>query len=333
MIDFDEMISKLNHRHIYVQTHNFPDPDAIASAYGLQYLLRSKGLESTIVYKGKVEHGSSNAMVKKLGIEIVEYCDMAEMAKEAEIILVDSQKGNANIEDMPGDEVVCIDHHPVFGTARYAFSDIRPEVGACASMIAQYIFEDGIRITSDVATALLYGIKIDTANLTRGVSNLDLDMFYRLYNLADRKKLTELDRNVMRQSDLKAYASAINSIKMYGKTAFANAGYNCQDPLIAAISDFIMMLDTTDNTVVYSVKDDGIKISVRSSGSINAGKAANTALEGIGGGGGHENMAGGFVAYDKRIPDPVHNEKYISELTNEIEQRFANAISEKCRRR
>jgi len=37
-------------------------------------------------------------------------------------------------------------------------------------------------------------------------------------------------------------------------------------------------------------------------------------------------MAGGFVPYDKRITDPVHNDKYISELTNEIEQRFANVI-------
>ena len=147
-----------------------------------------------------------------------------------------------------------------------------------------------------------------------------------VFNLADRKKIAELDNSTLRQTDLLAYSSAINSIKTYGKTSYANTGYNSPEPLIAAISDFIMMLDTTDNTVVYSVKDDGIKISVRSVGTINAGKVANQALEGIGSGGGHENMAGGFVPYDKRITDPVHNDKYISELTNEIEQRFANVI-------
>ena len=139
MIDLTKMIDSFTHRHVFIQTHNFPDPDAIASAYGLQYLLHSRGLESTIIYKGKVEHGSSNAMVKKLGIEIIEYSDMTEMSQDAEIILVDSQKGNANIIDMPGNEVVCIDHHPIFGKSQYTFSDIRPEVGACASMIAQYI--------------------------------------------------------------------------------------------------------------------------------------------------------------------------------------------------
>lgn len=101
MIDLTKMIDSFTHRHVFIQTHNFPDPDAIASAYGLQYLLHSRGLESTIIYKGKVEHGSSNAMVKKLGIEIIEYSDMTEMSQDAEIILVDSQKGNANIIDMP----------------------------------------------------------------------------------------------------------------------------------------------------------------------------------------------------------------------------------------
>ena len=326
MIDLTKMIDSFTHRHVFIQTHNFPDPDAIASAYGLQYLLHSRGLESTIIYKGKVEHGSSNAMVKKLGIEIIEYSDMTEMSQDAEIILVDSQKGNANIIDMPGNGVVCIDHHPVFGKSQYTFSDIRPEVGACASMIAQYIFDEGLQIPDNIATALLYGIRIDTAGLSRGMSNLDLDMFYKLFNLADRKKIAELDNNTLRKTDLLAYSSAINSIKTYGKTSYANTGYNSPEPLIAAISDFIMMLDTTDNTVVYSVKDDGIKISVRSVGTINAGKVANQALEGIGSGGGHENMAGGFVPYDKRITDPVHNDKYISELTNEIEQRFANVI-------
>ena len=79
MIDLTKMIDSFTHRHVFIQTHNFPDPDAIASAYGLQYLLHSRGLESTVIYKGKVEHGSSNAMVKKLGIEIIEYSDMTEM--------------------------------------------------------------------------------------------------------------------------------------------------------------------------------------------------------------------------------------------------------------
>ena len=39
MIDLTKMIDSFTHKHVFIQTHNFPDPDAIASAYGLQYLL------------------------------------------------------------------------------------------------------------------------------------------------------------------------------------------------------------------------------------------------------------------------------------------------------
>ena len=75
MIDLDIMIEAIRNNHLFIQMHNFPDPDAIASAYGLQYLLKAKGVESTIIYKGKVNHGSSYTMVQKLGINIVEIKD------------------------------------------------------------------------------------------------------------------------------------------------------------------------------------------------------------------------------------------------------------------
>ena len=82
MIDIDEMIDNIKQKHVYIQTHNFPDPDAIASAYGLQHLLAGKGIKSTIVYKGKVDHGSSNAMVQKLNIPIIEFNDIKEQMTE-----------------------------------------------------------------------------------------------------------------------------------------------------------------------------------------------------------------------------------------------------------
>ena len=40
---------------VYIQTHNFPDPDAIASAFGLQKLLGAYGVESRLCYDGKID--------------------------------------------------------------------------------------------------------------------------------------------------------------------------------------------------------------------------------------------------------------------------------------
>lgn len=326
MINFQQMIDFIMHKHIYIQMHNFPDPDAIASAYGLQFLLEQKNIKSTICYKGRVSHGSSYSMVEKLGINIVEYDELKDMNTNSEIILVDAQKGNANIIDMPGEEVMCIDHHPTYEKAEYVLSDIRPEVGACASIIAQYFFDNNIVMSSKVATALLYGIKVDTANMTRGVSDLDLEMFYKIFNMADRQMIEELDNSVLRKEDLHAYANAISSIETVGRMSFANTGMNCPEALIAAISDFIMMLDGTDITVVYSLRDDGIKISLRSNSGVDVGKIANRALRGIGSGGGHENMAGGFVSYDSSIKNPTGDETYVNAIIEDIRHRFVMEI-------
>jgi len=327
MFNFQQMIGSIKHKHIYIQMHNFPDPDAIASAYGLQFLLEQKGIKSTICYKGRVDHGSSYSMVEKLGIDIVEYDELKDMCADSEIILVDAQKGNANIIDMPGEEVMCIDHHPTYEKVDYVFSDIRPEVGACASIIAQYFFNNNIEMSKNVATALLYGIKVDTANMTRGVSDLDLEMFYRIFNLADRQMITKLDHSTLRQEDLKAYANAINSIETVGRVSFANTGLDCPEALIAAISDFIMMLDNTDMTIVYSLRKDGIKISLRCNNGMDVGKIANKVLEGIGSGGGHENMAGGFVPYNHNIENAMSDDDYINSMIKDIENRFLAEIA------
>ena len=50
MTKLDKLLGEINREHVYIQTHNFPDPDAIASAYGLQKLLELRGVRATICY-------------------------------------------------------------------------------------------------------------------------------------------------------------------------------------------------------------------------------------------------------------------------------------------
>lgn len=295
MTKFEELVNCINGNHIYIQTHNFPDPDAIASAYGIQQLLKTKNIESTICYNGKIDRSSTNKMVKHLGIQIINMDDMSSINKINKVILVDAQNGNANIRDLTGIDIICVDHHNSYEKCNYLYSDIRPEVGACASIIAEYFYENYIEIDVKVATALMFAIKVDTANMTRGVSNLDLEMFYKLYKICDIDFIKSIEMGIIQISDLYAYANAINSIKVYDNISFANTGKECQEALIATISDFMLALDEVNISVVYSVKKDGIKLSVRSEKQYDAGLITKNALRGIGNGGGHEQMAGGFV--------------------------------------
>ena len=93
-------------------------------------------------------------MVRLLNMNVKEYISFEEFNKEDEIILVDAQKGNSNIIDMNGQEIICIDHHPVYEHIDYRFCDIRPDVGACASIIASYYFDNDIDMPADGSNIL-----------------------------------------------------------------------------------------------------------------------------------------------------------------------------------
>lgn len=51
MQHLEHILECIHDKHIFIQTHNFPDPDAIASAYGLKVLLEKRELGQRFVIK------------------------------------------------------------------------------------------------------------------------------------------------------------------------------------------------------------------------------------------------------------------------------------------
>lgn len=320
MTKLDLLLKKLeNYNKLFIQMHNSPDPDAVGSAFGLQYLLLRNGIEAEICYKGAIDKYNTQKMIELLGIKIKNISDINYMEKEDFIILVDSQKGNSNVEDFIGNEVASIDHHPIFQEYEYYFKDIRPGIGACASIIASYFLENNISIPKNVATALLYGIKMDTLDLTRGVNSLDLDMYYMLFKEADIEIINKIQTNSLQFEELIAYGNAIKNIKVYDNVGFANVNIDCPDSLLGTIADFIISIKEVEFAVVYSPREDGIKFSVRNEMDIlDAGKLTNEVLCDVGNGGGHKTMAGGFL--------PAANLHIVGEIDSFVEDRFLEKI-------
>ncbi len=298
MTKLDELVEFLKGApdEVFIQPHNVPDPDSIASAFGLQVLLESRGVNAAIVYENEMEKANSLKMLELFGMELTLAGEVATLGKEDWTILIDVQKGNSNVSDLVTDEVAVIDHHEYSGDdGGCRFVDIRPEVGACSSIIAEYFRENEIEIPRNVATALLYGIFMDTDDLTRGVSELDINMFYYLYNLSDISLITELKGNQISKSDLEDYAKAFSTIEVYGELGFLFLD-NCNDSLLGAASDIVVTIAGVNLVVAYSPRSDGIKFSTRSiDKKINASTLVRSILEGVGFGGGHQSMAGGFL--------------------------------------
>lgn len=303
MNTLNDLIALCQGYPVYIQTHNFPDPDAIASAYGLQKLLEQYGVQSTLCYDGRIDKLSASKMLDAFHIQMLPYEDLVSDMKETDrIICVDTQKHAGNVTDFVGDEVACIDHHPTFVPMEYRYQNIRV-TGACATLVSEYYAQSGKEPGIDVATALLYGMKMDTLQFTRGVTEQDIDMFKFLFSRHDQEKLADLERNNMEFADLKAYGAAIEDIELYDKIGISCIPFSCPDALIAILSDFILALIEVEVAVVFSFREDGVKLSVRSEDpDIHAGDLLHTALEGVGSGGGHASMGGGLIGKE-RLPE------------------------------
>ncbi len=293
---FLEFVEYLKGKRVFIQTHNFPDQDAIGSGYGLQKLLGQLGVESVLCYVGQIDRVNIIKMTDLCGIDIYPEDGLpVPMSEDDPIICIDSQKDGGNIRDLPGDEVACIDHHPKVNGPEYRYCDVRT-TGSCATLIAEYYMELGITPDTAAATALLYGLKMDTMHFTRGVTSEDIRMFGYLFPFASDRILTELSTNSMEFKDLQAYGSAIENIHVYGNLGFAGIPFECKDAQIAVVADFVLSLEEVEVAVLYSVRRDGLKFSIRSEiEAVNAGVLIRNALAGIGNGGGHSFMAGGLI--------------------------------------
>lgn len=320
-MDWMRLVDLLKDHMVYLQTHNYPDPDALASAFGMQVFLQAHGVDSTICYAGNIEKNSTKRMIEEFGIEAVHIDNLKDMANSDYIVTIDAQKYNSNITDFPGDEVACIDHHPTIVPCYYQYSDIRI-CGACSSIVASYFKSSDVTLDVNTATALLYGIKMDTDSFNRGVTDFDIEMFGYLHRLANNHKITSLYNSNMEIEDLYAYGEAIRSIKIYDNVGFATISFDCPDGLIAMISDFILGLDVVEISVVYATRSGGYKFSVRNETDVyHAGTITQKALQGIGGGGGHFSMAGGFLTREG-LQSLGANPNYM------IRQRFMDVIAQ-----
>lgn len=101
MGNLKELIALCEGHKIYIQTHNFPDPDAIASAFGLQKLLKHYGIGSELCYDGRIDKLSASKMLDTFGIRMQSYEKLRSTLREEDyIVCVDTQKHSGNVTDL-----------------------------------------------------------------------------------------------------------------------------------------------------------------------------------------------------------------------------------------
>ena len=334
---FNELVSVIDkNRALYIQMHRPPDPDCLACASVLSDMLASVGFKSGIVYTGVISKPETTELIGNLGIKLIRLdtdTNKNLIQKEDQIIVVDCQKENSNVAPLQGEYIACIDHHPELSKNVYAYVDIRPDYGACSSMIYEYAQDINYELSPVQAALLIYGIRIDTDDLSRRKYLNDVDIFASLYKIANLEILSNIGRNSIRPEDISTTIVAYENLTIKNNIAYSFAGDDKAKESLAELADKLISLADISFVVVYSKCFNGYNFSVRSQTfTLNAGKIAKTAFAKVNGdGGGHKYMAGGLIpkvafmdlagsskAVMERIIDLI--EEAIVEVNNEVEE-------------
>ena len=198
-----------------------PDPDAIASGLALKQVLGRNKQTTTIGSFGRVTRPENIAMAKLLEIEVEQLTP--ERCEEFDrIALVDLQPPHIRTE-LPRIDLV-VDHHPEQFGYETTIRDVRPDYGATATILLEYLLCMGNNVGTRLATALLYGIKSDTFLLGRETNKWDVEAFSYVYPLANQNLLRRIERPELPPAAIDALGRALKTRQISDKVAFVNLG-------------------------------------------------------------------------------------------------------------
>jgi len=315
-------------RKILIVTHNHPDPDALASAFALKYLLQSKWKVGSIVASsGVVGRAENKAMIHHLKIDLRDLPDI-NLKNFSVIALVDTQPGAGN-NSLPKSIIpdIVIDHHvPLRAKTRLAkYYDIRTDYGSTSTILAEYLRDAGIEeVDHRVATALLYGIRSDTRDLGRGVSPKDIDACLHFYQRVLFRVLSQIEHPEVPRDYLSNLEKAIRSARIYKDVVTLDLGHVEHLEIIAEMADLMVRTEGVKWVLSLGEFVGDVYFSLRTKkrrGS--ADRIAQKIVVGLGTGGGHEMMAGG-KAPSRENPHHSHQE-----LTDILVSRLLKALKRK----
>ncbi len=305
---------------LLVLTHDNPDPDAIGSAFALRHLLSEiAGAGADVGFGGVIGRAENRAMVRLLQLEAIPLSTL-EPDEYDGVLLVDTQPGTGN-NSLPAtpELVAVIDHHPSPTPIEAAFVDIRPEVGATATIVLEYFRAAGAPLPTRLATALFYALKSETQDLGREATGLDRRAYLELLPQADMGTVARIQRARVPREYFRAYRVAIERAQLYaGVAVVTDLGIVASPDMVAEIADFLLRLQGADWSCCVGRHQNTLAVSLRTSDpEAHAGRIIRSVMAGIGTAGGHGTMAGGQAVVREGEYEQL-NERVVAALLAEL---------------
>lgn len=294
-------------QRVLILPHNDPDPDAIASAVALRHLLTELTPVTTeIGYRGIIGRAENRALARYLNYPLLSLNKVISPGQS--VIMVDTQPGTGNNPWHPELQLAgVVDHHPFQPESdAAAFVDVKPDIGATATIIYNYFTVLQLPLPTPLATALFYGIKTDTRGLSRGVSPLDATAYFQLQSKIDSDALAEIERAQVPVSYFKIFANALEKTRLIKDVAISHVGPMEYPDMAAEMADLLMRLESVTWVICTGIYKKRLFLAVRApGGNGDAGALVRKIVREDGTAGGHDTMAGGQIPIDREDPTQI----------------------------
>ncbi|KYC38535.1 exopolyphosphatase-like protein [Scytonema hofmannii PCC 7110] len=276
------LLAHRQERHLII-LQDFPDPDALSSAWTYQLIAQQYEIKCDIVYAGALSHQENIALVKLTNLPAQRWTLQTLKGKDLPssyqgFVLIDNQGTTSQlmpvVEQVGIPLVAIIDHHSLQSDIKSEFLDIRPSVRATATIFTQYLQAGLLSLDSSInqhvkcATALMHGLRSDTNRLMQAQEDDFMAAAYlsRFYDAQLLNAVLQANRS---KRVMDVIERSLKNRIVQNNFSIAGVGYLRYDDrdAIPQAADFLVTEENVHTAVVYGIvhdEDDELEVVIGS---------------------------------------------------------------------
>jgi len=290
-----EFLAERSFERMLILAHDYPDPDALAAAFGLRQLAAAvAGTESRIVHGGVIGRTENREMVQILKIPVHRY-RASDLKKYPHVALVDTQPGFEN-NPFPHNRraTLVIDQHASTGTLSADLALVDPKCGATCVILARALLMREDEIPARLATALAYGILSDTLELYRARDPEVVRAYLDVLPFSDMRALARIRNPSRPRGFFVTLARGIRQAQAFRGLVVSHLGNVANPDLIAQMADALLTYRLSRWVLCTGRYKGKLCVSLRTTRrNVEAGEVLRAVFERPQDAGGHGSIAGG----------------------------------------
>ncbi len=259
------------HERQIIILQDFPDPDALSSAWTYQLIAEQYDIKCDITYAGALSHQENIALVKLTKLPAtrtpLQSFKNRDLSSYQGYVLIDNQGTTSALVKVVKDAgiplIAIVDHHNLQGDLKSEFVDIRPGVRATATIFTQYLQAGLLNVDSSIsehvncATALMHGLYSDTNRLMQAKEEDFIAAAY-LSRFYDSQLLNTILQATRSKRVMDVIERSLKNRILQNNFSIAGVGYLRYDDrdAIPQAADFLVTEDNVHTAVVYGIVHD-----------------------------------------------------------------------------